>query len=252
MLALVLYYNKMKIIGIINLIGFIILATVGVIFSIKNWKNFVRIVGLQINRKTVIGFFTMLFISGLVMFSIFIINMNLGLLEIESLSNISILITSIPIEFINAAGEEFLIRILVFTGILYLFNNRLTALLLSSIIFCFLHNPESLITVLSYFLAGLMYGIAFLYLKTIWAPIGLHFGWNYFQGVVFGFPVSNEISDGYILIKIVGSKIWNGAEIGPEGSVIGVVGRCLIIMMTLVIAFRYYKNIESNQFLKIK
>ena len=193
----------------------------------------------------------MLLISGLVMFFIFIINIELGLLEIESLSNISILITKIPSEFINAAGEEFLIRVFVITGILYFFNNKLFALLLSSIIFCLLHNPESMIAVLSYFLAGLMYGFAFLYLKTIWAPIGLHFGWNYFQRVVFGFPVSNQTSDGYILIKTVGSKLWNGAEIGPEGSVIGIVGRCIIIMI-IVIAFRYYKNIETNQFLKIK
>jgi len=242
----------MNIIGIINIIAFLILATIGLVFTIKKRKDFINIVQLQIDKKTIIGFLTMLFVSGFIMFFIFLINLKLGLLEIISRDNVFLLIKNIPIEFINAMGEEFLFRILVFLGLLFLIDNKIIALALSSIMFCFMHTPESMISIVSYMFAGLMYGIAFLTLRTIWAPIGLHFGWNYFQGIVFGFPVSNQISDGYLLLEIVDSAMWNGGNIGPEGSIVGIFGRIVIIITILIIGFIICKRMMSDQFLRIE
>lgn len=242
----------MEIIGIINLIALIILALTCIVLTKKNQKNLFQIVQFKAERRTITGILSMLLLSGFVMLFIFLINRKLGLLEIESVRKIFILIKGVPVDLFNALGEEFLFRVLVFIGILYLFDNKLIALLLSSVMFCFIHNPESGITMTSYFLAGLMYGIAFLSLKTIWAPIGLHFGWNYFQGIVFGFPVSNHKPDGYLLTNINESTIWNGGPIGPEGSVAGIVGRILIIVITILIGNFFYKKLENSQFLKVK
>jgi len=167
---------------------------------------------------------------------IFFINKNLGLIEIVSKKDLTFCLKNIPNDFFTAFGEEMLIRVLVFIGILYTTNSKFVALIGSSMIFCFLHNPESWISVFSYFLAGLMYGLAFLWLKTIWAPIGLHFAWNYFQGTMFGFPVSNQLSDGCFSIKIVNNTIWNGYELGSEGCILALIFRILIIVSTFLIS----------------
>jgi membrane protease YdiL (CAAX protease family) len=64
---------------------------------------------------------------------------------------------------------------------------------LSSAIFAILHaaNPSaSVMSTLGILAAG--YFLAFGYLRTrqLWLPIGLHIGWNFFQGPIFGFHVS--------------------------------------------------------------
>ncbi|OYT10990.1 MAG: hypothetical protein B6I18_06230 [Bacteroidetes bacterium 4572_112] len=246
------YYDKrMNIFTTINIIAFVIFGIIGLTFAIKNRKDFNGLIQLQINRQTMTGFTIMMFISGLIMAIAFAINMEMGLLEIESRKNAFILIKNIPSELINAVGEEFMIRAFVFIGILVVLDNKLFALILSSIIFCFLHNPDSIISIISYFLAGLMYGVAFLGLRSIWAPIGLHFGWNYFQGIVFGFPVSSQVSDGYLLLVIEDNAIWNGGSTGPEGSILGIVGRLLIITSIGLITYVFSKKISSKQFLKL-
>ena len=108
-----------------------------------------------------------------------------------------------------------------------------------------------LISVFSYFLAGLMYGLAFLKFKSIWAATGLHFTWNYFQGAIFSFPVSRGIANGYFNLNINDNWIWNGGDIGPEGSVFGVLCRILIIIIIFLLANKYEIK-KSIKFLDIK
>ena len=40
------------------------------------------------------------------------------------------------------------------------------------------------------FAAGLFLGYAYIRTRQLWLPVGLHIGWNFFEGPVFGFPVS--------------------------------------------------------------
>jgi len=97
-------------------------------------------------------------------------------------------------------------------------------LFLSSGIFALMHlgNPNAAwYTTLPGLLAA-GYFLAFGWLRTgqLWLPIGLHIGWNFFEGTVFGFPVSGIGITGLIRQTPVGPAIITGGAFGPEAGLI--------------------------------
>jgi membrane protease YdiL (CAAX protease family) len=101
--------------------------------------------------------------------------------------------------------------------------NLAWGLVLSSAIFGVLHlaNPHAtLASAGGIFLAGLFLGYAYVRTRQLWLSIGLHIGWNFFEGVVFGFPVSGL--DVYRLVgtHISGPTLWTGGALGPEAGLI--------------------------------
>ncbi len=110
-----------------------------------------------------------------------------------------------------------------------------TALLLayfgSSLFFGLLHqgNPNAgPLTTPFLALAGLFLGLGFLLTGELAIPIGLHIAWNYFQGYVFGFPVSGTgHAASLITIRQSGPVAWTGGAWGPEGGYIGLLALLL-------------------------
>ncbi len=90
----------------------------------------------------------------------------------------------------------------------------------SSGIFGVLHilNPNAgLSSTLGIFAAGIFLAYAFIRTDRLWMAIGLHIGWNFFLGTVFGFPVSG-VTPGFRLIRhtVVGPEWITGGAFGPE------------------------------------
>ena len=117
----------------------------------------------------------------------------------------------------------------------------LAAYLISSFVFSLAHllNPNaSWISTLNFFLAGIFLGLGFVLTGELAIPIGLHITWNFFQGPVFGFPVSG-LSIGESLIKNhqVGPMLWTGGKFGPEAGLIGV----LAIILGALLIMLYIK-----------
>ncbi|HET7577712.1 MAG TPA: type II CAAX endopeptidase family protein [Bacillales bacterium] len=109
------------------------------------------------------------------------------------------------------------------------------AVLVSSLLFSLAHsfNPNiSILGMVNIFLIGLLF--AFMVVKTgnLWMPIGFHIAWNYFQGDIFGFPVSGTAPHGIYNIAGVKGTLWSGGSFGPEG---GLLTTILIIIVFLIV-----------------
>lgn len=101
--------------------------------------------------------------------------------------------------------------------------NLTWGVIISSMAFAILHilNPgASWISTLGIFLAGLFLALGYILTKQLWLPIGLHIGWNFFEGVVFGFPVSGMSTYKLVQIQASGPKLWTGGEFGPESGLL--------------------------------
>ncbi len=101
----------------------------------------------------------------------------------------------------------------------------LWAFVLSSLAFGLAHaiNPNAaLVGVLNIFLGGLFIGLPYVLSGELAASIALHISWNFFQGLVFGFPVSGVLEKtSVIAIQQGGPSLWTGGAFGPEGGLIG-------------------------------
>lgn len=97
------------------------------------------------------------------------------------------------------------------------------AALISAVFFSLDHsaNPNtSWASYLGLFIAGLWFAFAAIRSGRLWLPIGAHIGWNIFEGIVFGFPVSGLDTPVLIHQAITGPTLWTGGAFGPEAGLI--------------------------------
>ena len=81
--------------------------------------------------------------------------------------------------------------------------------------------------------AGLLFGLLFHVTRSLWWCIGLHAGWNFVQGAVFGIPVSGIQVDGLLDSQLQGPDWLDGGGFGAEASVLTVL-TCSVISLLLV------------------
>ncbi|MFC4063394.1 CPBP family intramembrane glutamic endopeptidase [Actinoplanes subglobosus] len=101
------------------------------------------------------------------------------------------------------------------------------ALTVSAALFGLLHlvnDPTAIGGALAIVAAGLMAGTAYVATRALWLPIGLHLGWNFAEGGIFGVPVSGADSSTPGLFRGVfdGPAALTGGTFGPEASIFAV------------------------------
>ncbi len=185
-----------------------------------------------------------LLLGGLLMGGIFVFELAMGWITIEGM-----FVTRMPFPFF-VAFLIFLVQMtlvgtyeeLVFRG--YQLKNiaeglntgpldSRTALFLAwivtSILFGLIHaaNPGATwATTLKITLAGIFLALPFLLTGELALSIGVHIAWNFFQGNVFGFPVSGLTFFRTSIFNTVqgGPDLWTGGSFGPEAGLLGFIG----------------------------
>jgi len=186
-------------------------------------------------------------LAGFVMMALgFYLLVAFGEITIKSVQADYIKIFSGIILFIIVAINEELI----FRG--YILNNLMDsmpkywALLASSVLFGILHLGNDNIDAIGFsniILAGFLLGVSYVYTKSLWFPIALHFSWNYFQGTIFGYAVSGNTTYSLIKQSRPADTIWNGGAFGFEASLTAIV---FLLIFTFFIAKYYTKQSKKT------
>lgn len=121
-------------------------------------------------------------------------------------------------------------------------NHKATVYLISALIFSVFHagNPNvSLTGLLNIVLVGILFAYMFDVTRSLLLPIGYHIMWNFFQGGVFGFPVSGIPPEGIIKVDISHGSQWlTGGSFGVEGGLVAT----LVIVLSFIATYLYSKN----------
>jgi len=138
----------------------------------------------------------------------------------------------------QAFAEELFCRGLMLNGLFLLLKGRHKsfAVVVSAIAFGFLHaiNPHaSIVSVFGNFLGGIVYALAYLRSGSLWLGTGVHFGWNFVQGTILGFPASGLTTFSFITQTAPGDILLTGGAYGPEAGLIGMCFRFVAIVAIL-------------------
>jgi membrane protease YdiL (CAAX protease family) len=186
--------------------------------------------GLSLDRRMVRDLFIGFGISALMMGLIVLIEYVGGWLEVDSVAWNMTSNSDWGLEILGGFFYFIVIGFqeeLIFRG--YQLQNLVESLdlhkglLISSLFFSLAHilNPfASLQSILGIFFSGLLLGYGWLRTQQLWLPIGLHIGWNFFEGVLFGFPVSGTDTFRLINHTVTGSTALTGGDFGPEAGLI--------------------------------
>ncbi|UCE69948.1 MAG: CPBP family intramembrane metalloprotease [Flavobacteriaceae bacterium] len=133
---------------------------------------------------------------------------------------------------------------LVFRG--YLFQNmssgmgRLPAILLSCVIYGVVHSMNPNATLLSssiIILFGFLRIYGYLATGMLWLSMGMHIGWNFFQGPIFGFAASGHQTATWLELEILEPNWLSGGSFGPEGSLL-----IIPIVLLALMAMKVWSN----------
>jgi len=170
-------------------------------------------------RNAAIGF-----LLGIILQSLVILVMYLnGGYSVQSVNPFLFVLPGFAIAFSSAIFEEILFRGIIFR----LTEERLgstIAIIISAVIFGLLHllnkNSNIYSAVSIAIQAGVLLAAAYIYSKSLWLPIFLHFAWNFAEAGIYGAVISgNEMTSSLLTAKFSGPAILTGGAFGPENSI---------------------------------
>jgi hypothetical protein len=234
----------MRILGGVLLLSAVALGVVRVISFRRRGMSVMRALGLTIDATMPRHLGVGIAIGAAAMLATFVVAYLAGSIVSLTLGRAAALVSSLGLHAGGAFLEEMVFRAGLLGGLLVLFKGRpAVPVIVVALIFGGLHgfNPDATTwTVIGTTVSGAAYCIGFAATERIWLPFGMHFAWNYFQGPVFGFPVSGMTFRGGSLLQhgTVGETWFTGGAYGPEGGLVGQVGR--LVMIGSVIAWAMY------------
>lgn len=205
-----------------------VLAVTGV-FCIYVDNQSLESLGLQQDVDSLLHFAGGLTVAIVAVSFVFLAGYSIGWFRVE---NSSFSRSRVP-EFCGGASdfllaaifEEVAVRGYILSVLLHTWGPSV-AIVGSSIIFSFFHlikHPRlPVIFTINAFLFGVITAQARLVTGTLWAPIGLHFGWNLAMGPIYGLPCSGrEYNDGLVCCSVDGPEWVTGGLYSPDAGILG-------------------------------
>jgi hypothetical protein len=149
----------------------------------------------------------------------------------------SVLWLALASSLVTGVFEELLFRGVLFRLVEDSWGSY-AALAVSSLFFGAAHlfNPNAtwLSAVAIMVEAGIFLGAAYMLTRRLWLPIGIHAGWNFTEGGVFGAAESGTAPHGWLQSTTSGPAWLSGGDFGPEASVVtvmicGALGLALVL-----------------------
>lgn len=181
-------------------------------------------------------------VLGFAMFSgVIAIDVALGGARILGFGGFAGLIPELSMALLAGVAEEIIFRGAVYRLLEDGFGT-LIAIVLSGVLFGLLHvfNPGATLTSTAAIAveAGILLAAAYLVTRSLWLAIGLHIGWNFTEGGVFGAAVSGGKSHGIVTTVFAGPDWLTGGKFGPEASLTAVILCVVVAVALLAIAIR--------------
>ena len=155
-----------------------------------------------------------------------LVNFALGYYKVEGMNWHSGLWKWTFIFWTAAFWEEILLRAIVFK-ITEEYLGSWIAIAIQALLFGFMHagNPDASLwsSIAITIEAGILLAATFMLTRRIWLAFGLHFGWNWFQGVFYGIDVSGNDINGIIQHTLEGPELITGGEFGFETSIVALI-----------------------------
>lgn len=208
-------------------------------------------IGITLSKASWGDIISGIIIGFIAMAGIFFVESGFSLININDINIARLSIGGTVEILIMSIFEEFIFRGLMLNGLNGLIKNKYIAVLVSAVIFGMAHagNPHAtIISIISNSLGGVMYSIAYLESKSLYFAIALHFSWNFFQGPVFGFPISGFNFPSIISQSIISNNdTLMGGIYGPEGGIIGIGFRFLVITLTFIYIYLIARKSKKVQ-----
>lgn len=218
-------------------------------------KRSINSLGLKLNKWTAIDILAGIAITFFMMGFIYLIEWGLGWLtfdgfawETDNLMTVLGGTLGMFLVFVFVGWNEELLSRGYHLQTLASGMNLFWGVVISSTVFGVLHlgNPNATwISAAGIFFAGLFLAYGYLTTRQLWLSIGLHIGWNFFEGVVFGFPVSGLDIYRLIHITVDGPDLWTGGAFGPEAGLVVLPGLLLGAGLVLVYS-RFIRKPSSD------
>ncbi len=165
----------------------------------------------------------------------------MGVAHVDGFAPERSLVAATNMAILAGVGEELVFRGALFRICEEMFGT-LVALLVSAALFGAIHLANPSATPASgaaiALEAGLLLGACYAAARSLWLPIGLHFGWNFVESGIFGSVVSGNAFQGLFHTTLTGPETLTGGKFGPEASVVAVAVCALAAIVFLALAVR--------------
>ncbi len=194
-------------------------------------------------KNAALGFGIGFVLQSLVIFTIFVF----GGYKITNVNSIVFLIPAFTISLTSGIIEEIMMR-----GIIFRITEEklgtVWALLISALIFGFAHIANDGATVYSSLAvaieAGILLAAVYVYTRSLWISIFLHFAWNFTEGGIYGAVISGfKLGKSLFTANFSGSELLTGGNFGPENSIQAV------IFCTITGFFFLWKSKQKGSFI---